>query len=35
MSSPLHPDEVGHTADIKHHIDTGDATPVHQLHVPL
>ena len=27
----LHPDEVGRTADIKHHIDTGDATPIHQL----
>ena len=27
----LHPDEVGHTADIKHHIDTGDVAPIHQL----
>ena len=27
----LHPDEVGRTADIKHHIDIGDAAPIHQL----
>ena len=27
----LHLDEVGHTADINHHIDTGDAVPIHQL----
>ena len=26
----LHPNDMGHTTEVKHHIDTGDSPPIHQ-----
>ena len=26
----LHPNDMGHTTEVKHHIDTGDLPPIHQ-----